>query len=189
MMRATTIVCALLAGSALAGCYDTGEFVYGEAFDGRLYSVWTGDEGIHPDVSVLDDPLNPFRGNVPQGDAKWDIESSGASPVLKFYSWASVLAVEATGENQFYTAANLQAIYDQGLAVQEDLPRVREMAIASYQSVLTHFPDAVTFDATVTFSFGLATPAYNGIIELGGAPEGGWRLVDSNAGPIAIQTP
>ena len=44
------------------------------------------------------------------------------------------------------------------------------MAIDAYQAVLDHFPDDVTFDATVTFSFGLATPAYNGIIELGGAP-------------------
>lgn len=183
------LFCALCAAALLAGCYDTGSFVYGEAFEGRLYQVWTGDEGIHPDTSVLEDPLNPFADDVPFGDRKWDIESSGASAVLKFYSWASILAVQATGENQFYTAATLHAIYDQGLAVQEDLPNVRVMAIDAYQAVLDHFPDDVTFDATVTFSFGLATPAYNGIIELGGAPQGGWRLVDSNAGPIAIQTP
>lgn len=180
-------LCGLLAGLGTSACYEEAEYVYGERFEGRLFQVYDGREGIYPSQSVLEDPLNPFRNAPPFGDEKWDIESSNAGPVLKFYSWASVLATQPTGENQFYTAASLAQIYEQGLAPDEELTDVRDMAVAAYQSMLDNFPDAVTFDATGQFAYPLATPAYQAMVELGGPIDGGWVLVETSSGPTAVQ--
>lgn len=178
---------ALLALVAFMGCYEDAEFEYGERFNGRLYQVYDGTEGIHPSQAVLEDELNPFRLAVPFDDTKWDIQGSTSGPVLQFYSWASILALQPTGEHQFYTALSLQGIYDEGLAPDEELSQVRDMAVAAFQSVLDNFPDAVTYDASGTFSYPLATPAYNAMVELGGPIEGGWVLVDTPSGQIAMK--
>ncbi|MEZ4472835.1 MAG: hypothetical protein R3F60_19020 [bacterium] len=66
---------------------------------------------------------------------------------------------------------------------------MRDLAIAAFQAVLDDFPESVTFDATGTLAFGLATPAYEGIVELGGVPQGGWTLVaTADGGRVAVRT-
>lgn len=180
---------ALLSGifMMLAGCLEPAEFVYGDFVGQEPLRLYSEQVGVHPDTSVLEDPNNPFIGDIPAGDLKWDIESFGTD-VAAFYSWASILAIEPTGEHQFYTAQNLANIYNNGLAVQEDLERVREQAIAAYQAVLDAFPEAESFDSTGTFAFELITPSYFAILDLGGIPDGAWLVVeDANGNPRVVR--
>ena len=94
---------------------------------------------------------------------------------------------EPTGEHQYYAGLNLQRIYQAGRAADDDLPAVRELAIAAFTSVLTNFPESVTYDTTGTIAFNLATPAYQGIVDLGGVPRG-WTLVTTSNGVVAVKT-
>ncbi|MFP2926308.1 hypothetical protein ACLESO_14030 [Pyxidicoccus sp. 3LG] len=165
----------------ISGCYDPATFVYGRSLEDLTLQFHSADEGIHPDRSVLEDPNNPFADSPPGEETKWVIES-GASSVAGFYSWATVLTQNPTGEAQFYVGGNLLGVYQAGQASQEDLPRVREQAIRAYQSVLDNFPDAVTYDASGTIAYELVTPAYKGIVEMGGTVTGGWVLVQTANG-------
>lgn len=185
-MRPTSaiLLAALLAAS---GCSEPGPFVYGNPLSDAPLAVYDESAGIHPSKAVLDDPNNPFARASSGAGTKWDIQSTG-NHVAAYYSWATWLAREPTGEHQYYVALNLGKIWSQGLARQQDLPLVRGMALAAFQSVLDHFPDAVSWDATGTFSFELVTAAYLGILDLGGTPAGGWLLVQDPAGnPKAVR--
>ncbi len=185
--RALILMLLGMTGASFSACYDAAEYIYGDTLDGAALEVFSPTVGIFPDNPVMNDPNNPFADSVPSSTLKWEIESY-ADNVAAFYSWASVLAIEPTGEHQFYAALNLAQVYQNGQAVQDDLETVREMAIAAYQSVLDNFPDAESFDSTGTFSFDLVTPAYLAIVDLGAAPEGDWILVTAaNGQPLAVQ--
>ncbi len=171
----------LAAAVGIFGCYEPASYVYGESLDGLTLQLHSPDVGIHPDNSVLEDPNNPFAHATPGVETKWKIQSSSAH-VAAFYSWATLLAREPGGEAQFYVGTNLLAVYQNGEASQQELPRVREQAIRAYQSVLDNFPDAVTYDATGTIAYDLVTPAYKGIVELGGTVQGGWVLMKTSNG-------
>ncbi|MFT6400394.1 MAG: hypothetical protein ACJAYU_005165 [Bradymonadia bacterium] len=185
--RALMLTLLTVTGASATACYDAAEYIYGDTIDGAALELYSSSVGIHPDSSVLDDPNNPFADSVPSSTLKWEIESY-ADNVAAFYSWASVLALEPTGEHQFYAALNLAQIYENGQAVQEDLESVKGSAIAAYQSVLDNFPDAESFDSTGTFSFDLVTPSYLAILELGAIPDGDWVLVAApNGQPMAVR--
>lgn len=190
-MRHTTnanILFFFVMASLLVGCIDAGEPLYGESLTDEPFEVWDPTVGIHPSEAVLNDPNNPFALSSSGRDTRFDIEAADENNVAAFYSWASWLAREPTGESQFYAAANLAEIWRAGNASQEDLPIVREMAINGYQTVLDDFPDAATFDATGTIRFELLTPSYQGIVELDGTPEGGWVIVNDAEGiPRAVK--
>ncbi|GHG94801.1 hypothetical protein [Comamonas sp. JC664] len=171
----------LACAGAVTGCYEPANFVYGESLDGLTLTLHSPDVGIYPDTSVLEDPNNPFRSSAVGADTKWDIQSQAGS-VAAFYAWATVLAREPGGEAQFYVGSNLLGIYQSGAARQEDLPQVRLQAIRAYQNMLDLFPTAVTYDATGTFAYDLATPAYKGIVEMGGMVQGGWVLMQTANG-------
>jgi hypothetical protein len=171
----------LAAAVGICGCYDQASYVYGESLDGLTLQLHSEDVGIHPDQSVLEDPNNPFRLNSPGAETKWQIQGGG-DHVAAFYAWATLLARGPYGEAQFYVGTDLLAIYQNGEASQEDLPRVRAQAIRAYQSVLDNFPDAVTYDATGTIPYELVTPSYKGIVEMGGTVQGGWVLVQTANG-------
>lgn len=178
---------AVALSALLSGCYEPGEFVYGEQVEERPLALYSDQIGVFPDRSVLDDPNNPFRDSWPTATSKWEIESA-AGNVVAFYSWATVLAYEPTGEAQYYTALNLEQIYKNGQAEQEDLQAVQELAIAAYQSVLDNFPEAQSFDASGTVAFDLVTPSYLAIVALGASPAGDWVLVDTPSGqPRAVR--
>ena len=190
-MRPTSAIVlpAALAAALLvaAGCSEPGPFRYGSPLGEEPLRVFDESAGIHPSKAVLDDPGNPFARASSGPETKWAIESTGHA-VAAYYSWATWLASEPTGEHQYYVAVNLGRIWSRGLARQEDLPLVREMALAAYQSVLDHFPDAASWDATGTFSFELVTAAYQGLLDLGGTPAGGWVLVqDPNGNEKAVR--
>ncbi len=189
MTRHTIIALCALASFTLVGCLDPGETVYGESFpDDTFLVVYDTSVGVHPSQAVLSDPNNPFRLARSGRDTRFEIEANDSHNVTAFYSWATWLATEPTGESQFYTASNLAEIWRAGDASQEDLALIRQMAIDGFQAVLDDFPDAATFDPTGNIRFELITPSYQGIIALGGTPEGSWYLInDSNGIPRAVQ--
>lgn len=184
-MRALILIALCSLG---AGCVDAPPYLYGERITGQTFAPLNDEVGVHPNQTVLADPKNPFA-NTPIGaQTRWDIEAYG-DPVAAFYCWATLLAVIPIGEHQFYTALNLKRIFQEGRADPADLPLVRDLAVAAYQAVLDDFPRDVTFDATGTIGYGLATPAYDGIVELGGVPRGGWTLVATADGNhVAVKT-
>ena len=86
-------------------------------------------------------------------------------------------------------AADILTIYQEAFfgdpelrAAAANRDAVKTMAIRAYQSVLDNFPDSVSFDATGTVSFRLATPAYKAIVARGGKVEGDWVLVTTPDG-------
>ena len=164
----------------LASCATDGEPWSGEPFPDRLALV-SADEGVHPDRSVLHDPANPFALGAIADQTIWDVQAHGG-PVAGFYAWATQLARGATGERQYYAALDLKAIYQLNKADEAALPEIRLRAIRGYQAVLDYFPTAVTYDATGTIAYDLATPSVLAIQELGGTVAGGWVIVTTSDG-------
>jgi hypothetical protein len=181
----------LFVGLALlaAACGDDNEqYRFGFNTTGIQFELFNETEGIHPSEVTLDNPRNPFREFVIGEDTKFDILDDGGNAAA-FYAWATVLAGQPTGENQFYTATKLRDIVQANEVAQEDRETVRQMAIEGFQRVLDCFPNSVFFDVTGTFSRRLAPLAYVEILELGGAPQGDWILVqDSNGNPTAVRS-
>ena len=171
-----------------AACGDTQEYRFGLNTTGIQFELFNETEGIHPSEVTLDNPRNPFREFNIGEDTKFDILTDGGNAAA-LYAWATVLAGQPTGENQFYTATKLRDIFLANEAPEEDLAIVRQMAIEGFQRVLDCFPNSVLFDTTGTFSRRLATPAYLEILELGGVPQGDWILTqDSDGDPQAIRS-
>jgi len=169
----------LLAG----GCGDDSEFRFGENISGLKFEFYREDEGIHPSKVVLENPRNPFRYDVVGETTKWNILTDGGNAGA-FYAWATLLARVPTGEHQYYTATKLKDIYDAREVEGADREKVRQMAIAGFQTVLDEFPDSVTFDVTGTQSFRCATPSMLGILDLNGDVEGDWVLVVAQNGEL-----
>lgn len=182
MARAISVI-ALLGALALGACLEPGEFVYGDFLPEGPFEVYHPSEGIYPSEKVMEDPNNPFLLTAPGRDTRYFIQAGG-NPVAAFYSWATWLVNEPTGEAQYFVGLNLATIWRMGMAVQEDLETVRRMAVEAYTTVLDEFPDAATYDATGTIRYELVTPSYDGIIELGGTPPAGWVLVDGADGIV-----
>jgi hypothetical protein len=189
-MYSSHIKC-LFVGLALlaAACGgDNEQYRFGFNTTGIQFELFNETEGIHPSEVTLDNPRNPFREFVIGEDTKFDILDDGGNAAA-FYAWATVLAGQPTGENQFYTATKLRDIVQANEVAQEDRETVRQMAIEGFQRVLDCFPNSVFFDVTGTFSRRLAPLAYVEILELGGAPQGDWILVqDSNGNPTAVRS-
>jgi hypothetical protein len=172
---------ALLLVLALSGCTKTPAYVYGRSLNDLVFHVTGPDMGIHPDQTVLDDADNPFAGSPPSDDGKWALEA-GAGPVAAFYSWATINAHNPYGEAQYYAGHDLQQIFRTGQAEDSLLPVAKDLSIRAYQAVLDHFPDSVTYDSTGKIPMSLATMSLQGILGLGGTPQGGWALVKGEDG-------
>lgn len=158
----------------LMGCEpEAGEWRVGEDLTDLRFDPWSEDVGVYPDVSILDDPNNPFAGSLdPNSDLKWDLQASGCDRSV--YSWATALAIQPTGEHQFYTAACMQALYEGGRVENDDLYLVYTLAVRGYEEVLVSFPDSVTYDATGTIAYDLYPIAEAALLSLGAvqsAPE------------------
>lgn len=182
---AASIARLAVAGVLAAACAEPAEHIYGARVTDLTFELCDPEMGIHPSQAVLDCDANPFAAGV-GAETKWRVQTAGG-PVAAFYAWATALATQPTGEHQYYTAAALKGVYLAAEADQDDLETVRLMAVAAYQSVLDQFPESISFDATGTIPFRLATPAYRGIVELGERPRGGWVLVPTtDAGEQAV---
>ena len=163
------------------GCSKDASFYYEDSLADLTLSFSDPDEGIHPSKAALSDPNNPFADANVGGETKWQIQS-GAGAIAAFYSWATILAHQPGGEAQFYVGKNLQTAFLSGDARVEDPAATQAQAIRAFQMVLDQFPDSVTYDATGTIAYDLATPAYQGIVALGGTVQGGWILVTKEDG-------
>lgn len=181
-MRLNTALLLLL---PLTGCaVEPGEYRYGDDLTQLEFLPYTQLEGVHPDVSVMSDPNNPFSDGIGT-DTKWDVLTSG--PVHGFYAFATSLVQVPTGEHQLYTASAAHQIYDQELAAPGDLWLAREIAVKGYRQVLETFTDDVTYDATGTYFFAVAPIAYNGLLDLGGDTTG-YALITTDSGEQAVVT-
>lgn len=188
-MKNLKITVALLSASfALTGCIEPGDPVYGASFTDDQFVVYDPSVGVYPSELVLEDPNNMFSNARSGFETRFEIEANDENNVTAFYSWATWLATEPTGEHQFAAALNLDEIWRAGNASQADLPIVRQMAINGYQVMLDQFPDAAAFDVTGTTRFELATPAYQSIERLTGQPPDGWIIVEDDSGiPRAVR--
>lgn len=142
---------------------------YGEDLTTLTIVPVSWEEGVYPDTSVLEDPANPFASGIDR-EMKWEILATDCVP--GFYAFATALAGEPTGENQFYTAQCLQTVYDSARVAQEDTYWAWSAAVRGYQVVLDDFRDDVTYDATGTIPYDLAPLAWDAILTMGGTPEG-----------------
>ena len=119
---------------------------------GPLTSLTCPNVGINDETCVLSDTNNPYRNISVTGETKWDLETEANASMqaasisdsqLGYYLWATALAREPSGENQFYTAVALQNNYaSQGSIV------ARDQAKKAYRSFLDNFFDSITYDAT-----------------------------------------
>lgn len=195
-LRAAAFVMLVAIASCCAGCGDKGERLDGVDLTNLSFQLYASDMGVYPSTSVLGDPNNPFvhvsadalnNGTPAQPALKWTISATAPAPVA-FYSWATALATAPNGENQYYTATKLHAIYTDQLAAPADIPTVKQMAIAAYTAVLTYFPEDYGRNADGTLAFDFATPSLQAIIALGGAAPQGWELVTGSDGtPRAVR--
>lgn len=167
---------------ALACVTEAPEWVYGDDLRELVVSPVSWDEGVYPDVSVLDDPQNPFADGI-DDTLKWEILGTDCGP--GFYAFATALAYQPNGEHQYYTAWCLQTLYDAGRLAPEDTFWGWSAAVRGYQVVLDTFPDAVSYDATGTTAWSLVPLAYQGIEALGATPEG-WVEVVTEDGSTAV---
>lgn len=167
----------------LGGCsIPPGTYRYGTDLTDLAFLPYSPDEGVHPDVSVMSDPNNPFLQGIGE-ETRWDVLASG--PVHGFYAMATALVQVPTGENQYYTAASAQGIYEGELAADEDLWLARDLAVRGYRVVLDEFTDDVTYDETGTYAWSVAPLAYEALLELGGDTSG-YALVTGDDGQQSV---
>lgn len=176
--RAAVVLVALL----LWGCPESESFFYAERVTDLEFELCDETMGVHPSATVIECGSNPFRNGLGD-DTKWEVNTAGG-PVAAFYGWASLLVFQPTGEHQYYAALSAKEMYENGLAAQADLETVREIAIGGFQSVLDNFPESVSIDRSESFAFGLATPSYIALEELGARVQGGWFLVETENGGV-----
>lgn len=150
----------------LACAPEPPQYVYGVDLGALEYAYLDENQGVYPDNSLMDDPNNPFAVTGLAGDDRWDIYPTGAVP--GFYAFGTWLALQPSGEAQYYTALAAQNIYVTEQAPADELWAVRELSIAGYRAVLEYFPDAVTYDAAGVNAYPLAPLAEEGITALGG---------------------
>jgi hypothetical protein len=186
MSRIRTSIFLCLA-ALLSGCEAESNYLTGIDLSEIPYPDTQTNAGIHPDTSVLSDPGNPFIYGI-TGDTNWDVLDLclGSAPqtcVATFYAWASQLAQEPMGENQFYTAEVLRVMFEQELVELTYLADARDRSIAGYQALLDYFPSSDScVTATCESRFALGPLAYKSIIALGGTVQGGWFLMEDENG-------
>jgi len=117
------------------------------------------NEGIYLETCVLINPENPYA-NVaitePKDEepdepctelydptSKFTLSDDAPSMKAKYYLWATALArgVGLQGENQYFTAFYLHAVF-----AQSGSPTTREQALKAYRSLLDNYFLGVTFD-------------------------------------------
>lgn len=102
--------------------------------------LYSADEGIHPDINILDDPQNPYADANLNMENVWDLSEECPSAKAKFYLWGTMLARIPIGEYQFHTAKSLHELYTVGGS-----ENAKVQTKKAYRAVLDHFFDSVTW--------------------------------------------
>jgi hypothetical protein len=140
---------------------DGTEFATLELPTDTLLNFRCADVGIFTETCVLVDSENPFATvavnevdiNNPDLKTKFDLlnEIPPDTPTesyakARFYLWATALARNSNGENQYFTALALHELWDAQLQYTgfQD-PLVQQQAIRAYRSVLDNYFGSVTF--------------------------------------------
>ena len=166
----------------LTGCAPTAAtYEYGIPLSEVTFVFFDESEGIYPSDVTLRNPHNPFSYSM---TSKWEIESAGY-PEASFYSWATNLAMEPTGEHQFYVAQSLHNIFAQSFCDREECHMVYKMTLKAYQAQLDAFPYSVSYTAD-GIPFGIDVLAYDAIVSLGGAVENWQKTLDEDGNEILI---
>ena len=159
------LITMLLAGSMIlvtAGCSEidsgTVQNTVPLPVDSTL-NFYCADEGIYLEKCVLDNPENPYANvaitepkdedpEIPCTDiydptSKFTLSDDAPSSKARYYLWATALArgVGLQGENQYFTAFYLHALY-----AESGSPTTREQALKAYRSLLDNYFLGVTFD-------------------------------------------
>jgi len=103
-------------------------------------NLFSENEGIHPDTSVLDNPDNPYANASISMENVWDFSDECPSAKSRFYLWATILANIPIGEYQYFTAKSLHELYTTGGS-----ENAKEQAKKAYRATLDHFFDSVTW--------------------------------------------
>lgn len=142
MNKIIIIIAAVLVVLFIAGCdRRTGDLVTASPLPtDYILNLYSANEGIHPDQSVLDNPDNPFAQANLNMENIWDLNDNSPSPKAKFYLWASMLANIPTGEYQYFTAKALHELYTAGGS-----ENAKAQAKKAYRATLDHFFDSVTW--------------------------------------------
>ena len=169
---------------SLLGCTHPQPVYYEGLSLASIEFVYVSPEhGTHPNTGILSDSNNPFAGSA-LWDDKWDVETYGHPPA-SYYAWATQLAVEPVGENQYYTASALTSMYNFQTVDLDYLPLVWKMAVNAHLSILENFPHSVSYLADEITSFQLAPLSYEAL-ELLGADLSGWTMVTADDGTVLI---
>ena len=147
------------------------EFVYADV-----------EHGTYPNTGILNHPTNPIDQALFEG--KWDVEAFGYAPA-SYYVWATQLAVEATGDNQYYTAQALTSIYSLDMMDEYERYHVWQMAVNAHTALLEHFPDSVSYLADGVTYFPLAPLSYEALLSLG-ADVSDWERIETEDGGFVI---
>lgn len=140
-LRLAILQLALL--SALTGCGggSGGQVVNTIELPQSTYlNLYCPSVGIADEECILFDPENPYARAAITDATKWDLADASPSAKSDFYLWATALAKNPTGENQYYTALSLHKLFTQGGS-----ELAREQAKKAYRSLLDNYFDSVTY--------------------------------------------
>ena len=159
------IIPTLIAGSIIllsTGCSEVDDGTVMNTVELPIDSTlnfYCANEGVYLETCVLDNPENPYASvaiTEPKDEepddpctdlydptSKFTLNDDAPSSKARYYLWATALAkgVGLQGENQYFTAFWLQAVYRESGS-----PTTREQALKAYRSLLDNYFLGVTFD-------------------------------------------
>ena len=103
-------------------------------------NLYCPNAGIADNTCILDDPENPYARSLVNDVTKWELYEDSPSAKSDFYLWATALARNPIGENQYYTALSLHDLYTQGGS-----EVARDQAKRAYRSLLDNYFNSLTF--------------------------------------------
>lgn len=159
--------------AALTGCVDTSDSqVVNETtlpIDARI-DLPCADAGLVNSDCILTDPNNPYaRVNV-NNETKWQLDQDAPSAKSRFYLWATALAKTPIGENQYYTAVALHALYSEGGS-----PNAQSQAKKAYRTFLDQFYNEQSYYWTASLDYIPDTDFNYGEYGSGSSLEGNYR--------------
>lgn len=153
---------------------------FGQGKSSTTLYLYFADEGIYPDTSVLEDPFNPYSKYLVSEleRIKWKHINSDNSRD-DFYVWATYLALVPGAEAQYYTAMALEKASSKEEIVRgmphkglvfRGFGNLKEQAVRAYQSIINHWPKAMSYDPRQKLWWSLEEGSRKAIYRLGKTP-------------------